>query len=322
MTGTGLNTPEDLIWLVPGLGPTAVNDHNHLALEYLRSLPLNGRQHFWSGPIEPGRFWPRDAFGKVFLARALHTVGAALHSTWTGYEPSAPDGVCRLHQSSYLHDREDALAAVDALEAWRPGEPYLTVSAVFDRSIDHESWLRAIELRNQVCDLIEEAKLRWFSACSRLAEAMRDDEIQYFLRHDDTGDFSPPLQAKWWNTEGEEWAARFTFCLMSEVVPISKNPTPSNGKRLFVDAEGLRELVASLKPEPFQKRGNKKIDDSLAVAEMLGLLESGKAASAWEAARLAAPNAKGAGTPGSRQRRIHEAFKDAHPTLVGARHRE
>ncbi|MEX2431486.1 MAG: hypothetical protein WD645_06150 [Dehalococcoidia bacterium] len=279
---------------IPGLGPRGVSAASPVP-PHLRQLiaRMDDRQKFWVN-----RNWPEDAYGKVFLGRAVLRVGEAMHpDEWTGHEPGVDTLLRPLPTFSSQAPPWEARQAVEAVPANNKMPKDERTRYIPRSTIDHRDWVEAVRIRNLVLAELAGPRERFSAAMFQLREAMKAEPgqpnaVKFHVLDAKTGDFSAALPHKWWNTT-ENWLARFYWCQINLQQPITPAVGGEKFQRVFVDGADLERLIDSLAPvasPPDQKkRGPRPKNDDALVEKMRALMDSEEPPnSPWDAARIIA----------------------------------
>lgn len=230
---------------VPGIGIFEASAEAPVPYHLRPLMKKDERQKFWIN-----RRWPEDAFGKVFLARAAIRVGEAMFpDDWTGHEPGVDTLLAPLPAWPSQARPWETRAALAALPQDNrvPVVERLTMPR---NTIDQRDWDKAVHLRQLALAELEAPRARWAAAQYRLREAMKMEPtepgaVKYHVLDATTGDYLAALPNKWWNTT-EHWQARFYWCQISLLEPITSAVGGSKFQRIFVDGADLDALCAGL----------------------------------------------------------------------------
>jgi hypothetical protein len=233
---------------IPGIGVIEASAANPVPVHFRALMKQDERQAFWIN-----RQWPEDAFGRVFLARAAIRIGEAMFGAdWTGHEPGVNTTLQPLPMFPSQARNWEVKEAMDALPmADRvPIMERLSSIPMPGSTVDQRDWDKAAELRAKALAAIAAPRARWEAAQYRLREAMKTDPgqagaVKFYALNALTGDYSPPLPHKWWNTT-EHWRARFYWCQINQAEPITASVGGSKFQRIFVDGTELDRLIASI----------------------------------------------------------------------------
>ena len=244
---------------VPGLGQIAVSVLQPLPPQYGLLMRQDVRQQFWIG-----RNWPEDAFGRVFLARAVIRLGEAMFpDEWTGHEPGVNTSLRPLPAFSWEAHHFDARAAVDAVPVAERAP--LSKTAGFPKNtINERDYGKGRDLWNLAVAELAAPRARWEAVQRKLRDAMMLDPgqpgaVKYCVLDAPSGDYSVPLPNKWWNTT--TWPVRFALCQINLSEPVTTSMGGRLFRHIFVDGADLAALIDSLAPiklapsfTPVQKR--------------------------------------------------------------------
>lgn len=230
-------TGETKAAIFPGVGPVPAETVMRL---WNVLSQRDDRQKFWAS--QSG--WPRDAMGKVFLARAVQRMGAFMYGeAWTGYEPAVDLYLSPLPVESWLARPADRSQVQKLLGLGNPTNRYVPRDHV-----SQPDWLRGRALVDETLDLLRPARARLRAVKERLIEAMLSGSLRYCLRIDEQGDFTEALPERFWNTEKTD--PRFYFCRLNRAEPISIAVAGGGYRHIFVWQEDLDALVAKPPSEP------------------------------------------------------------------------
>jgi hypothetical protein len=227
---------------IPGIGVIDASAANPLPAHFRALVKRDDRQAFWIN-----RQWPEDAFGRVFLARAAIRIGEAMfQADWTGHEPGVNTTLQPLPMFPSEAPNWQVKEAMDAL----PVVEQVRSIPMPRGTVDQRSWDKAVALRAKALAEIAAPRARWEAAQYRLREAMKAEPgeagaLKFYALDASTGDYSPPLPHKWWNTT-EHWRARFYWCQINQAEPITAGVGGLKFQSIFVDGAGLDRLVASI----------------------------------------------------------------------------
>lgn len=247
--GTGDALSESIEVTVPGIGPLVVSPQSPLPPKYRPILPTDARQKFWLAR----ETWPRDAAGKVFLARAVDTVGKAMFDEWSGWEPTV-DLSLRLLPTYKLNVPDwEIKAAMDRLPPMTEDDRRIVEERLSGKGSSEEfsalmarRWELAVALRAETINEIQPIRDRMLAVYRWLESAMLEGRLSYYLRFDETGMFSTAMPPHWWN--GEHGSARFYMCRMNPLMPITPSVGGNGFRLIFVDEAELQSLVANVRP--------------------------------------------------------------------------
>lgn len=204
---------------------------------------------FWMG-----QRWPADAYGYVFLGRALTRLGKTLFpSEWTGNEmvtewpyprdvfyvdggeATAPKPLFWMNPR-LLYDLERVLCEnhPDIHIQHEPGpskRPLLTES----------QYVLALQTIERVNPQRVAALSRVAKVTSVLSAALRDDVLKFALLPEHGGEFLTNTKAFWWNVPAA--AHRWMRCQMSPTEPYSKGFAGAGFMHIFVWGQDLDSLL-------------------------------------------------------------------------------
>jgi len=228
---------------------------------------------FWADESE----WFDDAYGYVFLGRALKAAGKALYpEEWTGREPITREPIRDLwldHPGGKLLQPRSHVSASSAAEVRRllsihapekieeqqpsaSGRQPLRTVRDFTRGnvttymeprleLTDKSWKDGVEVAARENERRKAALDRYAAAQKFLKEGMRDGRLSFVLLPLRGGhQFSPPMPAYWWNVK--EVSNRFYNCQMDPERPDS--PNVGGNRWIFVDGEELDVLLKAATP--------------------------------------------------------------------------
>lgn len=235
---------------------------------------MDDRFRFWKNPAS----WPDDAYGFVFLARALQRIGTALFSDeWTGAEvvTAAPieawhDIVLNLPQSrisqarqQYHRDLGALIASTDPSklawisEQYRVLTPLRTVPSLGRLSFDHlDDGVRTRRVLSEESRIYgeglipeenrkrNEAKERWARVLCLVKDALRDGKLGYVTLPTHGGAFSTQRPKEWWNVPSIE--NRLTMCQMNPAAPYGFGFGGNGYEYIFVIEADFERLL----PQP------------------------------------------------------------------------
>lgn len=292
------------------------------------------RFSFWG--MQQG--WPNDTASHVFLARAVDAIGKSLFpQEWNGREPAA-EKKRPLPESKIEGWTLDARAAHHLLvkfhpELGRPPVPPNRFSGPYAEFTDEE-WKAAILVVAKANAEIRPAIQRFFKVQQEIIRLAECEKLNTAVRPIAGGDPSP-IHRSLWNSE--KIFNRFILCQMNPQEPFSNGFAGNNFQWIFVTRESLEKCLsalaessrpesaeaAALEPESTppavatpKPRGRKPGDGSYRsldlpiLDEMKELINSRRAASPEEAARLLAVKAHGAGSLESKTERLAKRYRD------------
>lgn len=205
--------------------------------------------------------WPDDAYGYVFLGRAVNLVGAHLFTdAWTGGEPCTParlgfwrefNGVAlpTYPKGRNVMSNTDKETAHRLLVRHRPEfkrDPIIHYGHFGPNIADfsREEWLAAVELAKEENKMRDEAHRRRGAAFDLLKEAMRDGELPFALLPTRGGKFFENCDKTWWNTS--DVSRRFYMCQMNPDDPFGIGVAGDRYMHIFVRGSDLASLLANL----------------------------------------------------------------------------
>ncbi|NNH68007.1 hypothetical protein [Rhizobium laguerreae] len=288
---------------------------------------------FWANEDD----WFDDAYGYVFLARALKAAGKALHpAEWTGTEPltreplsdlwfvvggrkllqprssvSGPS-VAEVRRLLLIHApeklEEQLSTNAPRLQPLRTARDAsrgsATVYGTPRMELTDQSWIDGVEVAARENERRQAALDRYAGAQKFLKEAIRDGKLKFVLLPLRGGQpFSPPMPAEWWNVK--DVSNRFYKCQMDPGKPDS--PHIGGDRWIFVDGGDLEKLLASISPVvgsgmPISRQiADMKIKDPSLVrgdiAKRFPGLSEREFDMHWKRAAEALPDLKKAGRP-------------------------
>ncbi|MDR9808203.1 hypothetical protein [Rhizobium hidalgonense] len=259
--------------------------------------------------------WPDDAYGYVFLARALRIAGAALYSDWEDRDPLTPQPLdlwLEIGGGRFLKPQKDVgnatkdevrkllaahapekLSFVDsadpelqplrnAKDSWRPHVPLKK----FTQVLSPESWRAGAEIAKLENDKRRAALDRFVGAQNFLKTAMRDGKLTFVLQPSRGGSPSKPMPADWWNTKSV--AVRFKMCRMSARDPFGVAHAGEGFQDIFVSAAELEIMLKSAiplsRPKSSEEMETLRAKASITYDEMLKLEGASPSRNAFEVA--------------------------------------
>ncbi len=250
---------------------------------------MDDQFQFWKNSAS----WPDDAYGFVFLARAIERIGNATYvNEWTGSEPfTAPpidtpqDLIARgLAGAAYQRAKEDYLRQLSTLIAstdpskltWKvetfdvmlplrtarsspisPDERIGTRQVLSDEAVLYGKSLIPEENRKR-----NESKARWARVLGLVKDALRDGKLGYVTLPTHGGAFSAPQPKEWWNVPSI--ANRITMCQMNPDTPYGSGFAGNGYEYIFVREDNLDSLLP-LPPKPKTGDDVKAIEDKAAA---------------------------------------------------------
>ncbi|NEH52937.1 hypothetical protein GR210_29635 [Rhizobium leguminosarum] len=232
-------------------------------------------KEFWRDERE----WPDDAYGYVFLARALHIVGIGLYGeAWTRREPLTPPlfdlwnevagrkglkyrssigasteiellKLLRKHAPDKveLEDEEVLEPATKPLitaEAFKRYAAPRGSSRIVNKVMTAQTYRAAVEVAEEENVRRQAAQERLAAAQNALKAAMRDGKLKYVLLPLVGGRFSEPKPPEWWNRK--EHDRIFAWCQMNPLNPFATGVGGDNFQHVFVDQDDLDYLIRAL----------------------------------------------------------------------------
>ncbi|MBB2678670.1 UNVERIFIED_ORG: hypothetical protein M2312_002174 [Rhizobium esperanzae] len=229
---------------------------------------------FWANENE----WPDDAYGYVFLARALRAAGKALYPDWTGNEPLTPEpmldlwldiGGMKLLQTPDMvrqSTRDEvrrllsthAPEKLDIQESWvKQLGPSRTAKDALKTPSDHkrlewsftaQSWKDGADVVKRENERRQAALDRYIGAQNFLKVAMRDGKLKFVLLPLRGGRFSDSMPAEWWNVKNI--GQRFHWCQMDPRDAYNEKAVGGEGfQSIFVCGEQLGPLLNVNRPK-------------------------------------------------------------------------
>lgn len=253
---------------------------------------MDDQFQFWKNTVS----WPDDAYGFVFLARAIQRIGKATFAgEWTDAEPFAAPLIET--PQSMIQRGVPALAALEAyrkqlsaliassdpsklswkVETYRvrpPLQPLRTArdnprSAVpsddgvrtrqvlSDEAVKYGEGLIPEENRKR-----NEAKARWARVLCLVKDALRDGKLGYVTLPTHGGAFSAPQPKEWWNVPNI--GNRIAMCQMNPNAPYSSGFAGNGYEHIFVKGADLERLLPE-PPKPKTSADVKAIEDRAAA---------------------------------------------------------
>lgn len=237
---------------------------------------MDERFQFWKNPAS----WPDDAYGFVFLARAIERIGKAVYTDqWTGNEPVARppilppsslefNSLAKQANAKEIFQREIAalITSVDRTKlAWETetvkiagslssgGGRSRQIQVLAKESMSFGVSLVANENRNRA-----EARGRWKHVLTLLKDALRDGRLEFATLPIHGGFFSAPQPKEWWNIIDIE--NRVTMCRMNPAVPFCLGSFGNGYEYIFVREDNLDSLLP-LPPKPKNSEEVKALED-------------------------------------------------------------
>ncbi|TCB05134.1 hypothetical protein E0H93_17580 [Rhizobium leguminosarum bv. viciae] len=288
---------------------------------------------FWANEDD----WFDDAYGYVFLARALKAAGKALYpAEWTGTEPltreplsdlwfvvggrkfpqprssvSGPS-VAEVRRLLLIHAPEKLEEQLSTnarrLQPLRTARDASRGSAAVygtpRMELTDQSWTDGVEVAAHENERRQAALDRYAGAQKFLKDAIRDGKLKFVLLPLRGGQpFSPPMPAEWWNVK--DVSNRFYKCQMDPGKPDS--PHIGGDRWIFVDGGDLEKLLVSISPVVgsgipiWRQIADMKIKDTSLVrgdiAKRFPALSEREFGRHWKRAAEALPDLKKAGRP-------------------------
>lgn len=224
---------------IPGIGDIVVSKDSPLPGAYQELVKLDERQSFWSR-----KKWPADAFGKVFLARAVLLVGNAMFpSEWTGEEPAVNLDIAEIPDwltsfgSTEASRRRYEIEASNLLGPRAKSRPGSIISGT-----DYEM---ARRYRRAAIDALTPARDRLTKTKKRLVDAFLAGTVSSCLLPLEGGEFSRPLAPSDWNAFDN--SPRFYWCQMNPVKRFGEAIGGDGFQWIFVEGSGLEKMIADIK---------------------------------------------------------------------------
>ncbi|WP_425647941.1 hypothetical protein [Agrobacterium leguminum] len=253
---------------------------------------MDDRFQFWKNPAS----WPDDAYGFVFLARAIQRIGKATFAgEWTDTEPFTAPPIETLQ--SMIERGVPALAALEAYRKelsaliasndpskllWkvetyrvRPSLQPLRTARDATRSgprssVPSDDGFRTRQVLSDEAvkygeGLIpeenrkrNEAKERWARVLGLVKDALRDGKLGYVTLPTHGGAFSASQPKEWWNVPGIE--NRITMCRMNPAAPYGFGFAGNGYEYIFVGEADLERLLPQ-PPKPKNSDEVKALED-------------------------------------------------------------
>lgn len=250
---------------------------------------MDERFQFWKNSAS----WPDDAYGFVFLARAIERIGKATYvDEWTGSEPftvppieTPQDLIARgLAGAAYQRAKEDYLRELSTLIAstdpskltWKvetfdvvlplrtarsspisPDDRIGTRQVLSDDAVLYGKSLIPEENRKR-----NESKERWARVLGLIKDALRDGKLGYVTLPTHGGAFSAPQPKEWWNVPNI--GNRIAMCQMNPNAPYSSGFAGNGYEHIFVKGADLERLLPE-PPKPKTSADVKAIEDRAAA---------------------------------------------------------
>ncbi len=254
---------------------------------------MDDRFQFWRSQAT----WPDDAYGFVFLARAIQRIGKATFAgEWTDTEPFTTPLIET--PQSMIQRGVPALAALEAyrkelsaliatndpsklswkVETYRVRPPLQPLRTARDNPRPTAQSDDGVRTRQVLSDeavkygegLIpeenqrrNEAKARWARVLGLVKDALRDGKIGYVTLPTHGGAFSAPQPKEWWNVPSIE--NRIAMCRINPVAPYSSGFSGNGYEHIFVDGADLSRLL----PAPPKPKTRADVKDIYARAGRL-----------------------------------------------------
>ncbi|NSZ61893.1 hypothetical protein G6L16_000925 [Agrobacterium tumefaciens] len=242
---------------------------------------MNDRFQFWANPAS----WPDDAYGFVFLARAIDRIGKATFAgEWTGTEPVArppiqpPNGrefnsLSRLTAAKEDFQREIAAliwAANPKKLEWETETVKVAGSLSGGGGRSHQLQVLAKDAMSFGVGLVleenkkrVEAGERWSRILTTLKDALRDGRLEFVTLPTRGGAFSASHPKEWWNVP--DIANRVAICRMNPAVPFCPGFDGNGYEHIFVKEADLERLL----PQPQKPKTSADVKDIYARAGRL-----------------------------------------------------
>jgi hypothetical protein len=207
---------------------------------------------FWLTP----EAWPTDPAGHVFLARAVHRIGAAIFGKeWIGDEPATqpiellPD---RLKKTFKDDDRaEEILKRISAAFVLKRKQSYQEWKLSKSRGlwpgvpISREEWLEAQTAIEREADARRPALVRIDTVRREIVKGCEAGELVTTVRPVIGGDMKA-LSSSVWNTES--WQVRFVCCQIDPKFPYASRAHRNDYSWIFLTSASLEKFLLS---QPF-----------------------------------------------------------------------
>jgi hypothetical protein len=203
------------------------------------------------------KWWPRDPYGHVFLARAVERIGAARHSDWTGTETSIediellPTSLADANLTDKWH--ADILLGRHRADLGRPNTPIGAGVPQFTE----EHWRVAHELAQRLYLEAAPALKRLRAIQTEIMNGCEAGELVLRTRPVAGGswqDFKP----EWWNWE--RWRLRFDRCKIDPEYPFGVRPSwrEEGDHWIFVTQASLNPFLIKISHVDQRRRGGRK----------------------------------------------------------------
>jgi len=250
---------------------------------------MNEQSKFWINQS----LWPDDAYGYVFLARALLRVGRAMYPhEWTDIEPFvAPQIETKQNMiargltgaeydrgvENYLREISKLIASNDVsklsweVESYRVVTPLRTARSLpgaADTGLRTRQVLSAEAVRYGESLIPKENKKRadaagrWASVVSVVKDALRDGSLVFVTLPAHGGRFSEARPKEWWNVPGI--GPRLVRCSINPENPFSAGVDGREYEYIFVSAASLEKLLPQ-PPKPKTNSDVKALQDKAAA---------------------------------------------------------
>lgn len=235
--------------IIPGLGPREVSPTQPLDPSLSELLKRDDRQKFW---LKLGTPWPDDAYGRVFLARAVDALGRAMFpQEWTGFEPSVNLHLKPLPLMSFFADagqKNEARALLPVKMPENDDDPPLKkFTAEVRKPLTEDEWTKVRALRQATLDQIEPVRQRWAAVRQAFHVGAREGALKVYFLGRSGGDFGPTPSPKVdWNTTPYNLDNRFYCCQMNPAKPFDIGIAGAAFKWIFVDGDDLKAMVAAI----------------------------------------------------------------------------
>lgn len=202
--------------------------------------------------------WPSDAYGYVFLGRAVRDIGKALFpDEWTGHEMAMPepyphdiffiDGEERTEPKPLFWIELPLLTTLERvlLENHKDVRIERTAPPARRPILTEEQYMVALLTIEKINPLRVSARLRAATVKQVIEHALRDGKIKFALLPARGGEFITQTQAFWWNIPSS--THRWKRCQMSPADPYSTAFSGAGFMHVFVDGADLKSITESVK---------------------------------------------------------------------------
>lgn len=218
---------------------------------------MDERFQFWTNQGS----WPDDAYGFVFLARAVQQIGrATFPDEWTGREAIAEPPIETPYEAvlrgvggaAWSRWQEDYSRQVMRLIAARDPSKLCWIETKIGNLSVRTNKITTASMRYGESLIPEEnqrrtqAKERWERVVSIVKSALRDGSLESVTLPTHGGAFSAPRPKEWWNVSGIE--ARLTMCRLNPENPFSAGFAGRGYEHIFVKASSLARLLPVSRP--------------------------------------------------------------------------